>query len=145
MLTRRIIKLTIMTIAMFGAVAGFSTGAVASTSASGQPTTVTAPAIANFPPTSNRCVNQTHTIPCWALTIHSGTFYLRDGTTESIGGNDLVLIQCYYSDSSGVIQDHVEAEDAGRDPEVGHIPDSNIDLNNHNPWHLQSPPNIGTC
>src|SRR5712691_1257555 len=98
MLTRRIIKVAIMTIAMLGAAAGFSTGAVASTSASGQAAIATAPVIANFPSTSDRCVNQNHTVPCWALTIHSGTFFLRDGTTESIGGNDLVLIQCYYTD-----------------------------------------------
>ena len=83
--------------------------------------------------------------PVLALTIRSGTIFLRDGSTESIGGNDLVLIQCYYRDSSGAIQDHVEAEDAGGDPEIGHIADNNIDLNNRNPGNLQFPPSIGTC
>jgi hypothetical protein len=64
---------------------------------------------------------------------------------ESIGGNDLVLIQCYYIDSAGNVQDHVEAEDAGGDPEIGHIPDSNIDLNNYPPYRLQYRPYIGIC
>jgi hypothetical protein len=64
---------------------------------------------------------------------------------ESIGGNDLMLIQCYYIDSAVNVQDHVEAEDAGGDPEIDHIPDSNIDLNNYPPYRLQYRPYIGVC
>jgi hypothetical protein len=142
---KRILKLTIMTIAVFGAAAGFSTVTVASASASSQvAATATVPAAPNYPSTSDRCVNQSHTIPCWALTITSGTIYLRSGGSEPIGGNDLVLISCYYI-SGGTVSDHVIAEDAGGDPEIGHIADSNIDLNNRSPWNLQYSPNIPPC
>lgn len=146
MSTRRILTLTITTIAVFGVAAGFSTAAVASPSASGQPTaTATVAVVPNYPSTSDRCVNEDHTVPCWALTLASGTFFLRDGTHESIGVNDLVLITCYYTDSSGAIQDHIIAEDAGGDGETGHVADSIVNLNNHNPGMLQYDPDIGTC
>jgi hypothetical protein len=143
MSTRRIIQLAITAIAVFGAATGYSTAAIASTSATGQPAAAAAVA-PSFPSTSDRCVNQNHTKECWALTLASGTFFLRSGGTESIGVNDLVLIQCWYTDSSGT-EDHIIAEDAGGDTEIGHVHDSIVDLNNHNPGMLQFPPNIPGC
>ena len=134
-----------MTIAVFGAVAGFSTVAAASASASSQANTVAAVAAApSNPSTSDRCVNKSHTVPCWALTIHSGTLFLRSGGSQPIGGNDLVLITCYYI-SGGTVYDHVTSENAGGLNLTGHIADSNIDLNGHSPFSLQYPPNIGSC
>lgn len=104
---------------------------------------------AAVPPTSNRCTNATHSVPCWALTFRAGQFgnctgnppgvpfIHRDGTRECLGGNDLVLIQCWFTGSPTVdgdsTQDHITRENAGGRTTVGHIPDVYIDLNGHNP------------
>lgn len=131
------------------------------------PVSATAPAahlqaadiVPNFPSTSDRCVNSSHTIPCWALTFHAGQgnqgcpngvpFFLRNDGKTCIGGNDLVLISCFFHGSPIVggdnYQDHVIAENAGGRTDTGHIPDFYIDLNNHNPDHLQFRPNIPPC
>jgi len=107
----------------------------------------TAAVVPNLPATSNRCVNATHTVPCWALTFHAGQgnqgcpngvpLFIRTGGKACIGGNDLVLITCWFTGTPVVgndnIQDHVTAEDAGNRGTDGHIPDFYIDLNNHNP------------
>lgn len=140
----QILKRTIMAIAVFGAVAGFSTVAVASASASSQTATAAVALTPNNPSTSDRCVNPQHTKSCWALTSTSTTLFVRDGTTRAIGGNDLVLITCYYT-SGGTFQDHVTAENAGGLNLTGHINDNDIDLNNHRPNHLQFTPNIPGC
>jgi hypothetical protein len=54
-----------------------------------------------------------------------------------IGGNDLVLIDCYYNGNPVVegdnFQDHVTEEDAGRRHDTGHIPDYYINLGDRNP------------
>jgi hypothetical protein len=145
MFKRKILKLTIMTIAVFGAAAGFSTATVASASANSQASaTAAVAAVPNNPSTSDRCVNQSHTVPCWALTFVTTTLYLRDGGTRTLGANDLVLITCYYRSGSTVF-DHVTAENAGGLSLTGHINDNNIDLNGHSPFSLQYPPNIGGC
>lgn len=145
----RILKLTIMAIAVFGAAAGFSTVAVASASASSQATATAAVALApNNPSTSDRCVNPQHTKSCWALTTSSTTLHLSNGTNRTIGGNDLVLITCYYTTGSGgslTYWDHVTAENAGGLGLTGHINDNDIDLNGHRPNHLQYTPNIPGC
>ena len=104
-------------------------------------------AVVNAPSTSDRCVNSNHTVPCWALTFHAGQgnqgcpngvpFFLRNGPKTCLGGNDLVLITCWFTGNPVVggdsIQDHVTEENAGGRTDVGHIPDFYIDLNGHNP------------
>lgn len=104
-------------------------------------------------PTSNRCLNQTHTIPCWALTFHAGeqVFVCTSGVplydpggalARCLGGNDLVEISCYYSGpvvSGDSYQDHVIKENAGGLSITGHIPDFYIDLNHHNPFNITAP------
>ena len=145
MLKRRILKLTIAAIAVFGSAGGLATIAVAPASASNQRATASSVAGApSIPSTSDRCVNKSHTASCWALTLYQTTLYLRGGGTKSIGGNDLVLIQCYYI-SGGTVWDHVSKENAGGWAYVGHINDNAIDLNGYRPWNLQYPPNIPGC
>ena len=104
-------------------------------------------AVVNAPSTSDRCVNSNHTVPCWALTFHAGQgnqgcpngvpFFLRSGGKICLGGNDLVLITCWFTGNPVVggdsIQDHVTEENAGGLNDIGHIPDFYIDLNGHNP------------
>jgi hypothetical protein len=157
MLRRAILKSLVATIMIVGSVGGvgvLTTGAAAaSTQAPANSTVRSAPLI---PPTSNRCTNATHTVPCWALTFHASDghlfnctnkvpLFLRAGGTYCLGGNDLVLITCYYRGTPTVfndnIQDHVTRENAGNLSKTGHIPDYFIDLNNHNPADL----GIGGC
>lgn len=109
--------------------------------------TQAASVVSAFPSTSDRCVNSNHTVPCWALTFHAGQgnqgcpngvpFFIRNGPKVCLGGNDLVLISCYFTGNPVVqndsFQDHVIAENAGGRTDIGHIPDFYIDLNNHNP------------
>lgn len=107
------------------------------------------------PPLTTRCVNVPHPgDPCWATTQNANTsvgaqfgcpnqvpLFLRSGGVHCLGGNDLVLIQCWYHGSptitfNGVrddIQDHVTQEDAGRTQLIGHIPDFFVNLNHQNP------------
>lgn len=144
----RILKLTIIAIVVFGTATGFSTIAVASASASGQATASAAVALTpNYPSTSDRCVNPRHTKTCWALTSRKTTLHLRNGGTRTVGGNDLVLITCYYraGTNGSTWWDHVIAENAGGEGLTGHINDNDMDLNNHRPNHLQFTPDISQC
>jgi hypothetical protein len=144
MLKRRTLKLAVaaITIASAAGLTGLgATVASAATPAHAQATSaVAAPAA---PPTSNRCLNKVHTIPCWALTKYATTLYLRSGGTVRLGGNDVVLLQCYYF-IAGTVYDHVTEENSGHLHDIGHIADSAIELDG-NPWSLPSPPSLRLC
>jgi hypothetical protein len=101
---------------------------------------------------SNQCNHTTHSIPCWALTFHAGflpvcangvPLYNSNNTlARCLGGNDWVLIGCYYSGTTvnhDQYQDHVTEEDNGGTHITGHIPDYFIDLNGRNPGGITSP------
>lgn len=140
MFNRRVL----MAVAALVATAGFTLSSVASASAGVRdPTTPTV--VANYPSTSDRCVNARHTKECWAKTKDKTPLYLRQGGKKTLGGNDLVLITCWYATLGGTVWDHVIAENAGGWGYIGHIWDGHIDLNEHNPWQLQYPPNIPLC
>jgi len=120
----------------------------------------TAPAVSSttaipLSPTTNRCVNSGHTVPCWAVTKNpsganhfgcnpSGSdpvpFFHRDGSFSCIRSNELVEISCWFTDADG-IEDHVIQEDGGGQKIPGHIPDVFIDLHNQNPGDV----GIGLC
>lgn len=107
MLKGRIIKLSLAAAAIVAAAGITGLGATAASAATPAharaASTVAAPAV---PPTSNRCLNKVHTIPCWALTKYATTLYLSNGKRVRIGGNDVVLLQCYYF-IDGTVDDHV--------------------------------------
>lgn len=149
-------------IALLAAFAIPATMLVASSPASADGTAAqTTSAMTALPSTSNRCVNQFHTVSngCWATTLNAGLgnqgcpngvpLFLRSGGKVCIGGNDLVLITCWFTGNPAVggdtFQDHVVAENSGSLRDVGHIPDFYINLNGHFPNALEFRPNIPPC
>jgi hypothetical protein len=138
---RRILKLAVAAVTTASTVGLTSLSA---TAASAAPVQTRATSVIAAPPTSNRCVNQTHTIACWALTKYATTLYLASGGTVGLGGSDLVLIQCYYEVGS-TVYDHVTEENGGNLHDIGHINDSAINLDDSNPWSLPYKPYIPLC
>jgi hypothetical protein len=131
---------TACTAMVFGALSAGSAAA-----ASQAPAYTAAPVAASMPmTTTNRCVNTTHTVPCWATTLRATTLYKSSGGTVLLGGNDLVYISCYY-ESGSTVYDHVTQENGGNLNDTGHINDTDVNLDNHNPWKLPSSPNIPVC
>ena len=146
MFKRRMLKLTIAIIAALSAAGGLGVLTVGTALATTQaPAYAAVPMAASAPMnnTSNRCLNSTHTIACWAVTSSATTLYTSHGNVH-LGVNDLVLIGCYYEVGS-TVYDHVTQENGGNLNDTGHINDAAVDLNNHNPWNLPTRPNIPLC
>lgn len=84
--------------------------------------------------------------PCWAVTQHSPVYlYGHSGGKTNVTG-DLALISCYYYGTPVVSGDNVEDHvtelrtNAGTYKSAdGHIPDWDIDLQQHNPWQVGIP------
>jgi hypothetical protein len=145
-----------LAVAIVTALAGLTVFVSPAFAQSGRPparTLSTAPSTTVIPlsPTTNRCVNRNHTVPCWAVTKDPGPgidgcpanspvpFFLRSGGLSCIRSNELVEISCWFKDPDGTIEDHVIQEDAGGRRDPGHIADRYIDLGGHNPGDLRIP------
>lgn len=124
------------------------------TSSAWQAPTASTGTVVPLSPTTNRCVNSGHTVPCWAVTQNpsgadhfgctpNGTdpvpFFHRDGGFSCIRSDELVEISCWFSNPDGSIQDHVIQEDAGGVKIAGHIPDVFINLSGRNPGDVGIP------
>jgi hypothetical protein len=146
-------KLVVPIVTALAGLMVFVSPAFAQSGAPSAGTVSTASSITVIPlsPTTNRCVNPGHTIPCWAVTTNPGVgnhgcpsnspvpFFLRSGGVSCIRDGELVEISCWFRDPDGSIQDHVIQENAGGRKDPGHIPDAFIDLGGRNPGDVGIP------